>query len=89
MGKEKIEEITNALKASIEYSKSHYDEVVPYVQELSPVKDLDIIQKSVNFWVNDETVDMSSEGKRSINELIKLSQGEDFPKHNVSPEKKR
>ena len=63
--------------------------MVPYVQELSTVKDLDIIQKSVNFWVNDETVDMSSEGKRSINELIKLSQGEDFPKHNVSPEKKR
>lgn len=73
LGEEKINEIASALGNSISYAKSNYDEILPYMQELSPTKDLEVIKKSVNFWVNNETRSLSSEGKEAIKALMQMS----------------
>ena len=73
LGEEKINEIASALGNSISYAKRNYDEIIPYIQELSPIKDLEVIKKSVNFWVNNETRSLSSEGKEAIKALMQMS----------------
>ena len=72
LGKEVIDELSKTLKSSIQYAKENPKEVEEFVRELSPIKDSSIISKSIDFWVNDESVSLSPEGKKSIETLVQL-----------------
>lgn len=73
LGEEMIQEISATLQHSIEHAKAHPKEVMDFVRELSPVKDISVIEKSVHFWVNDESVSMSYEGRKAVDILVEMA----------------
>ena len=63
------EKITAAMEASIRYALSHEDEAIDYAMEFGRGIDRETCGQFVRMYVNDDTVNMGSEGKRSLETL--------------------
>jgi 1,4-dihydroxy-6-naphthoate synthase len=68
--------VTRVLKRSVEFAfanpKSSYDFVKQYAQELED----DVIQKHINLYVNNFTVDLGELGKSAVNQLFESAKKE-------------
>jgi 1,4-dihydroxy-6-naphthoate synthase len=62
------------LKQSIQYSLDHRSEALDYALAFGRGLSRDVADRFVGMWVNDRTVDMGDEGKKSVREFLK--QGE-------------
>ena len=58
------------LKQSIEYSLAHRPEALDYALAFGRGLTRDVADRFVGLWVNDRTVDMGEEGKKSIREFL-------------------
>ncbi len=68
-----IIEFDDILKSSIKYGIEHLDEAVNFSTKYGRNTSKNILTKFIQMYVNDFTIDMKSEGKRSIAKLFELA----------------
>lgn len=73
LGREKIKKFDNFLRESIKYGLSHREEALDYSMQYSRGKSRKLIEKFVNMYVNDVTVNMGESGEKSIRRLFELA----------------
>jgi 1,4-dihydroxy-6-naphthoate synthase len=61
--------IASAMEASIRFARSHEDEAIDYAMEFGRGIDRETCRKFVRMYVNEDTVNMGAEGKRSLEVL--------------------
>ncbi len=66
LGREKIEAIDRAIRASVDYSYAHPDECLPYIQSKSQELEPEIVRSHIQLYVNDFSRDLGEEGKAAI-----------------------
>jgi 1,4-dihydroxy-6-naphthoate synthase len=66
LGPEKHERITEAMEASIRYARANEDAAIDYALEFGRGIDHETCRRFVRMYVNDDTVNMGSEGKRAL-----------------------
>jgi 1,4-dihydroxy-6-naphthoate synthase len=78
-----IVEFDNILKHSIKYSIDHLDEAVNFSRKYGRNTPKNIITKFIQMYVNDFTIEMKSEGKKSIAKLLELAKSNNILDKNV------
>ena len=71
LGEKTMSQISDILKASIEYGLSHRKEAVEYALQFGRGLDNDLADRFVGMYVNEWTVDYGPVGRRAIAELLK------------------
>ncbi len=74
LGMKTIREIDSLIRESVLYGLKNLKEALPYIKRYSQELSEDVIMKHIRLYVNDFTVDMSSEGRRSIERLMELEE---------------
>jgi 1,4-dihydroxy-6-naphthoate synthase len=70
---EQIIEFDNILKSSIKYSIDNLDDAVNFSTKYGRNTSKNILTKCIQMYVNDFTIEMKSEGKKSIAKLFELA----------------
>jgi 1,4-dihydroxy-6-naphthoate synthase len=78
-----IVEFDNILQHSIKYSIDHLDEAVNFSRKYGRNTPKNIIRKFIQMYVNDFTIEMKSEGKKSIAKLLELAKSNNILDKNV------
>ena len=73
LGKETIQKFDKYLQSSIEYGLDHFDDALDYAMEYSRGKKRNLIEKFVKMYVNNVTVNMGSEGEKSIRHFFDMA----------------
>ncbi len=73
LSSKQIIEFDNLLKSSIKYSLNHLDEAVDFSSKYGRNTSKSMLTKFIQMYVNDFTIEMKSEGKRSISKLFELA----------------
>lgn len=71
LGMQAVKNIESLIRASVEYSMLHRDEVMPYIKQYSQELSEDVVMKHISLYVNDYTIDIGDEGKNALRELLK------------------
>jgi 1,4-dihydroxy-6-naphthoate synthase len=66
LGRERIEAIDRAIKASVDYGFAHPDECLPYIRSKSQELEPEIVRSHIQLYVNDFSRDLGEEGKAAI-----------------------
>ena len=70
LGRETMQEVTDILKQSIQYSLDHRPEAVQYALQFGRDLDRDLADKFVGMYVNHWTLDYGDRGKAAIDRLL-------------------
>ena len=70
MGRERIEQVDRALKASVEFAYAQPDKVRGYIREHAQEMDEGVMQAHIDLYVNEYTLDYGREGEAAIGELL-------------------
>jgi 1,4-dihydroxy-6-naphthoate synthase len=70
LGQEAMQEITDILKASIQYSLDHRAEAVEYALQFGRNLDRKLADEFVGMYVNDWTLDYGPRGRQAITQLL-------------------
>jgi len=73
LSSKQIIEFDNLLKNSIKYSIDHLDKAVDFSSKYGRNTSRNTLTKFIQMYVNDFTIDMKSEGKKSISKLLELA----------------
>jgi 1,4-dihydroxy-6-naphthoate synthase len=73
-----IRTIEDLIKASVEYSMLHMEEVMPFIKKYSQELSDDVILKHISLYVNDYTLDIGEKGETALNELLKRAKRENY-----------
>jgi 1,4-dihydroxy-6-naphthoate synthase len=73
VGDDAFEEISHSLKSSLEYAWNHPHASEHYVSMHSQEKDLVVIKKHIQTYVNAETLQLSAQGYEAIQQLIPIA----------------
>jgi 1,4-dihydroxy-6-naphthoate synthase len=68
-------EIDNLIKKSIEYSFTNYPELNDYIRNNAQEMSEAVMLKHIDLYVNDFSLDLGQEGKKTIKKLLKVYQG--------------
>jgi len=69
LGYENIEKINLIIKNSIKFAENNYDEVFEWIREFSRNEHPDVIKKHIEYYVNDFSFDIGTDGKKAIDIL--------------------
>jgi 1,4-dihydroxy-6-naphthoate synthase len=69
LGDAAMTSIASALKESIVYARDHEDAAIDYAMQFGRGIDRETCRRFVRMYVNDDTVDMGSEGRRALETL--------------------
>lgn len=69
-----IETIGALIKKSILYAYKHRNEIWPFIKKHAQEMDNDVINKHIELYVNDFSVDLGDKGKKAVSALIKKVQ---------------
>ena len=72
-GLETIRKFDKFLQESIEFGLKHNDDAIEYAMKYGRGKPKDLIEKFVKMYVNDVTINMGSEGEKSIRKFFELA----------------
>jgi len=70
LGKEKIADIDQAIRASVDYAFAHPDECLPYIRSLSQEMDEAVIHSHIDLYVNNFSRDLGTEGFAAIETFL-------------------
>ncbi|HXV66724.1 MAG TPA: MqnA/MqnD/SBP family protein [Nitrosopumilaceae archaeon] len=73
LGTNIIKKFDQYLRDSINYARSHKEEALDYAMQYGRGKNRALIEKFVNMYVNDVTVDMGEKGEQSIRHLFNMA----------------
>ncbi len=71
LGEKAMQDVTDILKQSIQYSLDHRAEAVEYALQFGRDLDRDLADKFVGMYVNDWTLDYGDRGRAAISRLLK------------------
>ena len=71
---EEIRNFNNLFKNSIIYGLEHRNSAVDYAMRYSRGQPKHVMTKFIKMYVNDITVDMGSDGEKSIKKMFKMGQ---------------
>lgn len=63
------------IQKSIQYSQNHRDIVMPFIKQHAQFPDEEVIQKHIDTYVNDFSLDFGDEGKKAIANFLSLQKG--------------
>lgn len=66
LGKDRIEIIDRAIRASVDYSFTHPDECLPYIRSKSQELDAEVVRSHIQLYVNEFSRDLGREGQAAI-----------------------
>ncbi len=75
LGHATMQEVTDILKQSIQYSLSHRDEAVRYALKFGRDLDQPLADRFVGMYVNELTCDYGEEGRQAVRELLRRGEG--------------
>ena len=78
LGPETIQRADQALKDSIEYSKSNPDAVLDYILRHAQEMDEQVVREYIDLYVNRYTEDYGPDGEAAINDLMTRAQAADI-----------
>ncbi len=70
LGEERIRQVDQALRQSIEYARAHPQEAVDYIRRHAQELDDTVIRRHIGLYVNDYSVDLGDEGLAAIDCLL-------------------
>lgn len=70
LGPDRIREVSQLLRESIEYSLSHRDEALRYALQFARDMDPELADRFVAMWVNDLTLDYTDRGREAVRRLL-------------------
>jgi 1,4-dihydroxy-6-naphthoate synthase len=74
LGKEKIAAVERALKAGVEYARTHTSEAALYIAEHAQEMSPEVCAAHIGLYVNDFSTDLGDEGVRAINCLLQRAE---------------
>lgn len=74
LGAEVICKFDRFLQSSIEYGRENQGDAVDYAMQYSRGKPRELIERFVNMYVNDVTVDMGDRGEEAIRRMFKMAE---------------
>ena len=74
LGRGRIEQIDQALRASVEYAREHPDEVLGYVRAHAQEMDEEVMRAHIDLYVNEYTLDYGPEGEAAIADLLQRAE---------------
>jgi 1,4-dihydroxy-6-naphthoate synthase len=83
LSKDQIVEFDKILKNSINYGLEHIDEAVDFSSKYGRNTSKETLTKFIQMYVNEFTIEMGTEGKKSISKLMDLAKGADILEKNV------
>jgi len=72
-GVETIRKFDKFLQKSIQFSLEHMNDAIDYAMEYGRGKPRDLIEKFVKMYVNDVTVNMGTDGEKSIRKIFDMA----------------
>jgi 1,4-dihydroxy-6-naphthoate synthase len=72
LGRDAMQDVTDVLKQSIQFSLDHRDKAVDYALKFGRDLDKQLADRFVGMYVNDWTLDYGHRGKQAISTLLKL-----------------
>jgi len=75
LGMDLIRDIDMLIRRSVEYGLSHRDEAKGYIKAHSQEMEDHVIERHINLYVNNYTIDADSEGIGAIEELLRRADG--------------
>jgi len=70
LGEERISQVDQALRSSIEYARSHPQEATSYIRQHAQELDDTVIRRHIGLYVNDYSIDLGEDGLAAINCLL-------------------
>lgn len=70
LGEDLIGQVEAALRASVEYAYANPEEVKPYIRAYAQEMDESVMQKHIDLYVNDHTLDYGNDGEAAIADLL-------------------
>jgi 1,4-dihydroxy-6-naphthoate synthase len=64
--------VAQAIRDGLDYSKMHYDRILPYIRRYAGEMDDEVIRKHIDLYVNDFTFDLGEEGWAAVAAMKKL-----------------
>ena len=83
LDEEQIIEFDNLLKKSIKYGIEHLDEAVDFSSKYGRNTPKETLTKFIQMYVNNFTIEMGTEGKKSISKLMQLAKESEILKKDV------
>lgn len=71
LGEDMVRTIESLIRASVEYSLNHKDEVMPFIKDYSQELSEEVILRHIDLYVNNFTIDIGIEGDNALQELVK------------------
>ena len=71
LGEDRIRSIEEAIRASLQYARSHEDEVLAYCRRHSQEMDETVMRSHIGLYVNDFTMDLGDEGAAAVARLFR------------------
>ena len=88
IGDNTIKMVESLIRASVEYSLNHKEEVMTFIKEHSQEISEDVILKHIGLYVNQYTIDINIEGEKALEDLmiktarLKQNDGGDYDSYN-------
>jgi len=70
LGKERIERIDQAIRASVDYSFAHPAECLPYIRSKSQELEAAVVQSHIQLYVNEFSRNLGTEGRTAIEAFL-------------------
>lgn len=70
LGEERIRQVDQALRSSIEYARSHPQQATSYIRQHAQELNDAVIRRHIGLYVNDYSIDLGGEGLAAINCLL-------------------
>ena len=78
LGEDVIAKFDKHLQESIEYGRANINEAMDYAMRYGRDKPRDLIEKFVEMYVNDVTVNMGNDGEKAIRKLFEMAREKDL-----------
>ncbi|MBI5027172.1 MAG: 1,4-dihydroxy-6-naphthoate synthase [Nitrospirae bacterium] len=74
LGNDLIRKIEGLLRESVKYAMSYRNEPMTYIKMHSQELSADVIEKHINLYVNDYSIDIGEDGMRAVEELFRRAE---------------
>lgn len=85
MGADRIRDLESVIRESIHYSRRNREEALPYIRDHAQEIADDVIEKHINLYVNDFSIDVGGEGVKAIQTLFRMAEEKNVFKKSEVP----
>lgn len=75
LGADLLRQVEVLLRKSVEYAFAHRGESVSYIKQHAQELEYEVINRHINLYVNDYSLDIGDSGERAVKELFRMAEG--------------